>query len=279
MSRESLHALVVEDDADFVAYLTTIANMDSMVRLTLDHVGTVADALRKEPVHDVVILDLGLPDDNGLNAVRRILDHVECAVVVLTSSHDEHLAGSALQMGVQEYLLKDQFDAQLLMRTVRYAVERHRLAEQVRHAQQAGARERELRRMEHLASTTTSITATSYGGGPLRQRRPRVHEELVGEYRRIIDQAVQERAYRVESRTSSDLASMAAILGHQAATPRDVVEIHATALQRALDNGDAPRLQAIVEEARIMSLELMGNLTTYYRSRAVGRPAASQGAS
>jgi serine phosphatase RsbU (regulator of sigma subunit) len=71
------------------------------------------------------LLDLGLPDATGLDAVRWLQEHVpDVAVVVLTGLADETLGAAAVRAGAQDYLVKGQVDGTLLYRVIRYAVER-----------------------------------------------------------------------------------------------------------------------------------------------------------
>jgi diguanylate cyclase (GGDEF)-like protein len=79
---------------------------------------------------DIILLDLGLPDAQGLTAVRRaraIAPHAP--LVVLTGLDDESVAVKTLQEGAQDYLVKGQVEASGLLRTLRYAVERKALEE------------------------------------------------------------------------------------------------------------------------------------------------------
>ena len=79
---------------------------------------------------DVILLDLGLPDADGLGAVRRVraaAPHVP--LVVLTGMDDESLATRALQEGAQDYLVKGQIESRGLMRALRYSVERKAMEE------------------------------------------------------------------------------------------------------------------------------------------------------
>jgi diguanylate cyclase (GGDEF)-like protein/PAS domain S-box-containing protein len=74
---------------------------------------------------DVVLLDLALPDANGLGAIQRT--HAvapRVPLVVLTGLDDESLAAQALREGAQDYLIKGQHDMRGLLRALRYAVER-----------------------------------------------------------------------------------------------------------------------------------------------------------
>jgi diguanylate cyclase (GGDEF)-like protein len=89
--------------------------------------------LLREETFDAVLLDLNLPDSNGLETFRRL--HQEAPhlpVVVLTGLTDESLGGQAVQEGAQDYLVKGQADGHLLARSLRYAQERHRGKEVLR---------------------------------------------------------------------------------------------------------------------------------------------------
>jgi diguanylate cyclase (GGDEF)-like protein len=77
---------------------------------------------------DVLLLDLDLPDSEGLVTFERAFAFApDVPIVVLTEDEDEELGVSCVQGGAQDYLVKGQADAATLVRAIRYAVERHRL--------------------------------------------------------------------------------------------------------------------------------------------------------
>ena len=77
---------------------------------------------------ELLLLDLGLPDSQGLDTLARTQPHVRgVPVIVLTGLHDEILGVKAVQMAAQDYLVKEELDSKLLVRAMRYAIERHRL--------------------------------------------------------------------------------------------------------------------------------------------------------
>src|SRR5260370_1761936 len=77
---------------------------------------------------DVVLIDLGLPDAQGLEAVRRIHDAApEVPLVVLTVLNDESLGMQALKEGAQDYLIKTHIDWRTIWRALCYAIERQRV--------------------------------------------------------------------------------------------------------------------------------------------------------
>jgi signal transduction histidine kinase len=110
-----------------------------------------------EHAFDIVLLDLVLPDAQGLPAVRRV--HAagpRVPLVVLTGMDDESLAVQALQEGAQDYLIKGQIEARALGRALRYAIERKVMEEALfaEKARDASARkqiEEELRRAKEAA--------------------------------------------------------------------------------------------------------------------------------
>jgi DNA-binding response OmpR family regulator len=94
---------------------------------------SAAEAYLAEQAVDLILLDLGLPDSQGLDAVRRAHAAAPAIpLVVLTGLDDELLATHALQEGAQDYLIKGQIDTRGLMRALRYAVERKALEGAVR---------------------------------------------------------------------------------------------------------------------------------------------------
>jgi two-component system, cell cycle sensor histidine kinase and response regulator CckA len=120
----SLHVLLVEDSPTDVllteeALSTNRFHVQSSQRL--------GDALKLllAMQFDVILLDLGLPDSQGLDTLRTLRGkNPQVAVVVLTGKNDEALALQALKEGAQDYLVKGEIQASSLQRAIRYAVER-----------------------------------------------------------------------------------------------------------------------------------------------------------
>jgi signal transduction histidine kinase len=121
-----LRVLLVEDD-DAYAKLLHSQLGESSAPIGLDRVSTLTAAVAalESGKFDAVLLDLGLPDSFGLETFDRL-----CAVantvpiVVLTAHDDDAVAAQAVQRGAQDYLVKSSTDAQLLLRSIRYACER-----------------------------------------------------------------------------------------------------------------------------------------------------------
>src|ERR1700736_5922191 len=120
-----------------------------------------------------VLLDLGLPDSQGLNGLRQLLQlDPEAAVVVLTGDASEHLGEQAVRAGAQDYLVKGDVAGHMLNRVIRYAVERRRAEEAQRALQMAQIQAQENARLERgllpsplLADPRLSMSARCLPGG------------------------------------------------------------------------------------------------------------------
>lgn len=125
----ALRLLLVEDDLRSASTLRKLLETSDSPNFIISHVTTAAaacDAVVQGGI-DVVILDLGLPDAQDLEALNRLQECVhEIPVIVLTGHGDETLAAEALQGGAEDYLLKGSIGYDGLLRSIRYAVERHR---------------------------------------------------------------------------------------------------------------------------------------------------------
>jgi PAS domain S-box-containing protein len=118
--------LLIEDNAGDARLLREMFKEQGPRNTEIEHVTTMADAETYLSGHtvDIILLDLGLPDSDGLDAVRRARAAApRVPLVVLTVMDDETLAVRALQEGAQDYLIKGQIESGLL-RALRYAIER-----------------------------------------------------------------------------------------------------------------------------------------------------------
>ncbi|HEY4742609.1 MAG TPA: EAL domain-containing protein [Candidatus Acidoferrales bacterium] len=119
--------LLVEDNPGDARLLREMLNEDGSRQIELRHAECMGDAekLLAEQAVDMILLDLGLPDAQGLVVVRRARAAApRIPLVVLTGMDDEMLATQALQEGAQDYLIKGQIESRALLRALRYAVER-----------------------------------------------------------------------------------------------------------------------------------------------------------
>lgn len=119
--------LLIEDQPADARLLREMFNEQGAHTTELKYVQSMREAEQHLAQHavDIILLDLGLPDAQGVEAVRRahtIAPNIP--LVVLTGLDDESLAAQSLQEGAQDYLIKGQLETRGLMRALRYAVER-----------------------------------------------------------------------------------------------------------------------------------------------------------
>ncbi|WP_405116108.1 fused response regulator/phosphatase [Micromonospora sp. NBC_01405] len=175
---ERLRVLLVEDDeGDAFLVGELLAETNSMIELSI--ASSLSEARKRVMGVDCVLLDLGLPDAQGLDGLRQVLDMSSgAAVCVLTGRSDEHLGIVAVAEGAQDYLVKGQVDGVLLTRALRYAVERKRADVNARRLREVELRQAESARLERgllpqpLMSTDQIAVHTFY--------RPGRHAALIG---------------------------------------------------------------------------------------------------
>lgn len=131
-----LKILLVEDHLAEARLLQELFKM-SQVKAELAHVQRLQEArsrLKVEPF-DVVLLDLTLPDSQGLSSVVTLKQQFpNLPVVVLTNTNDDALALEAVRQGAQDYLVKRRVNVESLARSLRYAIERQHAADTLREA-------------------------------------------------------------------------------------------------------------------------------------------------
>jgi signal transduction histidine kinase len=130
-----IRILLVEDDDGDARLVRELLTDAAGSRFELDRVSSLTEAVgrcaRGRP--DVVLLDLQLPDAQGLAAFEHLQRHVEdVPLIVLTGLTDEAAAEYAVAHGAQDYLLKGELDPRTLWRAIRYALDRYRIIREMR---------------------------------------------------------------------------------------------------------------------------------------------------
>ena len=131
----SLTILVVEDNSAEVELIEVMLSESCAIRVDLHHVERLGKAIErlKKIKFDAILLDLSLPDSQGLDSIARIKEYsINTPIVVLTARNDQELALQSIQAGAQDYLVKGNVSSELLIRSLRYAVERQLSLEALR---------------------------------------------------------------------------------------------------------------------------------------------------
>ena len=117
MGSKPVKILLVEDNPDDAILFEEMINDESSLITELEHAENMQNALEKisSIKFDIVFLDLGLPESQGLETFLRFQkEATNLPVIVLTGLQDEDIALEALKMGAQDYLVKGQVDVEHL---------------------------------------------------------------------------------------------------------------------------------------------------------------------
>ena len=124
---EALHLLLIEDNPGDAVLIRALLDETDVRDLQLTHVETLGQGVAKleEARFSAVITDLNLPDSSGIGTLQRLVaTGSDIPVIVLTHSDDDPVAIEMVKCGAQDYLIKGQSDGALILKTVRYAIER-----------------------------------------------------------------------------------------------------------------------------------------------------------
>ncbi|MDZ7993497.1 MAG: hybrid sensor histidine kinase/response regulator [Nostoc sp. EfeVER01] len=131
----SVKILLIEDNLASARLLQEFLKQAQSQEFTLVHVMRLGEALQElnQCNYDVILLDLTLPDSQGLSSLPPLIDRApSIPIVVLTNTNDEELAIEAVRQGAQDYLVKRQVNVDVLVRSLRYAIERKQVLESLR---------------------------------------------------------------------------------------------------------------------------------------------------
>lgn len=129
--------LLVEDNPGDIRFLQDMFQNKTNEKIFMDLAKSLAEAHKclNGFYYDLVLLDLSLPDGQGIETVSSIKNqHPIIPIVVLTGLDDDVTALNAMREGAQDYIVKGAFDIHLVMRTIKYAIERKRSEQKLRAA-------------------------------------------------------------------------------------------------------------------------------------------------
>jgi PAS domain S-box-containing protein len=135
----AIRILVVEDTPEDALLLQTLIEGSKTGRFQTECADRLSTAMARLVTGgiDAVILDLTLPDSSGLETFEKMQKQFPTVpILVLTASANESMADLAIRRGAQDYLLKDRVDSALVVRAVRYAIERKRAENALRKSEE-----------------------------------------------------------------------------------------------------------------------------------------------
>ena len=139
MSADHIRVLLVEDGRKDARLIQTMLGAVTSVAFEVEYVDRLSGALKSldQGDIDVILLDLSLPDSQGLDTFTKIQAKApNVPAVVMTGLDDELVATKAVKKGAQDYLIKGQVDQGLLARSLMYAIERQQAQEELRRSEE-----------------------------------------------------------------------------------------------------------------------------------------------
>ncbi|MEF8794387.1 PAS domain S-box protein [Thiohalorhabdus sp.] len=159
---ETIHVLLVEDEPDEAGLVRAYLEETGGPRFEISHapsLAAVAETLG-ESAADVVLLDLNLPDSQGVQTLQRARGQLEgTPIILLTGQENPDLAMQALDAGAHDFLTKDELDPDRLTRTIRYTMRNHDMETRLQSSNQ---------RMEALLHSAGSAIITADDQGIIR---------------------------------------------------------------------------------------------------------------
>jgi PAS domain S-box-containing protein/putative nucleotidyltransferase with HDIG domain len=138
MNNKPVKVLYIEDNPGDVGVARKLLAGVKDARFDLEDVNRLSIGLNRlaEGSFDVILLDLGLPDSEGLKTFTTLFAHAgHIPVIVLTGSYEEALGIEAVREGAQDYLFKDNLDRRSLSRSILFAIERKRSEEALKESE------------------------------------------------------------------------------------------------------------------------------------------------
>jgi diguanylate cyclase (GGDEF)-like protein len=127
--------LLIEDNPGDVRMIREMLLEIERLPFETESIVKLSEGLKRlsEVKFDALLLDLGLPDSNGMETLVKVISqYPELPVIVLTGLADEQAGVRAVHQGAQDYLTKGEINSDLLIRSIRYAIERKRLLTEMR---------------------------------------------------------------------------------------------------------------------------------------------------
>jgi signal transduction histidine kinase len=177
--------LLIEDDMQDVDLIHDYLKKSKHFEVTLESADSLSEGLERlsEGKFDLVLSDLSLPDEQGLDTFRQLYAQCpEVPIIILSGLDDEEVAVTALSEGAQDYLIKGLFNSRQLIRAIRYAFERHQLRKELKQHTELFEK-RVLERTAELQQAKEAIAVALAQEKELSELKSRIITTISHEYR------------------------------------------------------------------------------------------------
>ena len=132
--KKQVKVLLIEDNPADARLVEIFLKEASMIEAEITKAKELNEGLQhlEEAEFDVILLDLTLPDSQGFNTIKTMIEEFpDYTIIVMTGMDDETIALNSVKAGAQDFIVKGQFDSNLLSRTISYAIERHQMTKRL----------------------------------------------------------------------------------------------------------------------------------------------------
>lgn len=232
------------------------------------HAKRLADALGylDEKRFQVILFDRSLVDAEGAEVLARIRQYKPTVpVIVLTGGDGEDEQLQMLKEKSHGYVAKKHLSPHLLRYSICSAIQTHALQQELKEARWREHQEKRLRLLERLSgSPQTAVTAHNLGVEAVKDALPDRFRDLSQRYGDLLEMAL---AHGSTARNISEgLRAISEELGAMKAAPRDLLDIHSETLRIKSCGATLAKAKEYADEGRLMLIEVMGYLVSYYRN-------------
>lgn len=281
MANDTCHILLIEDKLENIELLQDLlsksqnSSLAKGLTFSITSTTTLTETLQSLEIQnfDVILLDLDLPDSQGLNTLIKVREKaINTPIIIEMDRPSEGKVVESFQLGADGYVEIKSIDSNLLIHEIRLSLERQKYRAKINKKQEEIRQAQEFADLDDLikSSRETSVTARLFGAYPLKESLPDIFEELVEAYGKLLDLSLEQRIFKVDYNISEQLRALGDKLGFLKASPRDAIEIHTKVLKEKSQDVPVVKAQAYVAEGRLMILELMGYLASFYRKYYIG---------
>lgn len=258
---QHLNVLVI-DDEQVARQMVKRLLADAEIQARIEELDSASAAIQvlSDRKFDVALLDYRLPDGTAASILKTLRKYgrLQTPIIVMTAHAQKNTADESMNEGAQDYLSKEEITADSLERAIRYSIQRHQLTHELQWSKERERREKELRQLQASVNETDTTPSAV-------KSFQETFERFVERYRSILLKSLDEAAYDEERDVPELTKIFAHDLGELHAGPKDVIDIHTSALKQAVVNVSKQKENALTAEGRIVLIQVMGSLVTFYR--------------
>lgn len=266
--KREINLLLVEDsqkDAFLIQELISEVN-NSEIKITINHAVSLSQALdifSEGEEFSAILLDLFLPDSKGIETIEKaLLQMPECPIIVVTNLKDDELGYHALNIGAQDFIVKEELNPKTILKTVMHTLERCAYRRFCDNFKSLEFIKKEMKIADKLCENLDSIIEDeSLYEKPSKE----MTEHLTSCLETMMDKGVVQMICNVDLEVSKELYNLAKSMKELRIKSSDIIRIYKTALSNRCKGISDVKAEAIVEESRILILELISYMIVLYK--------------